>query len=191
MIMKTNKLLVLAALTASLFSACKKDEEEPPVIPNEEELITTLTYTLTPVGGGTPVVFSFKDTDGDGGNAPVVIEGILSANTDYTGVLSLLNESEDPAEDITIEVSEEGVDHQLFYQPEAALNMEVDYSDVDANGKPIGLSTLVSTGTLSSGNLVITLRHEPNKNAAGVSDGDITNAGGETDIEVTFVVEIE
>ena len=35
------------------------------------------------------------------------------------------------------------------------------------------------------------LRHEPDKSAAGVSSGDITNAGGETDIEVSFNVIIE
>jgi hypothetical protein len=189
--MRTYKLLLLGAFFASLFSACKKDEEQPPVLPNEEELITTLTYTLTPVGGGTPVVFSFQDEDGDGGNSPILIEGILSANMDYTGALTLLNESEDPADNITLEVQEEGADHQLFYQIESPLDLDISYADTDANGKPIGLSTLVSTGAASSGNLTITLRHEPDKNAAGVSSGDIANAGGETDIEVTFIVEIE
>lgn len=189
--MRTSKLLFIGALFASLFSACKKDETQAPTIPNEEELITSLIYTLTPVGGGTPVVFSFKDLDGDGGTAPVLIEGILFANTDYTGVLTLLNESEDPALDISLEVAEEGIDHQLFYQVDNALNLTINYSDADLNGSPIGLSTLVSTGTASGGSLVITLRHEPDKTASGVSTGDISNAGGETDIEVTFVVEIE
>jgi len=37
----------------------------------------------------------------------------------------------------------------------------------------------------------VTLRHQPDKGAIGVSDGDITNAGGETDIEVLFDVIIE
>lgn len=189
--MKTPRSIILSILVSTLLFACKKDKEQAPVLPNEEELITTLTYTLTPVGGGAPVVFSFKDIDGDGGNAPVVFEGILAPNTDYTGSLTLLNESEDPTDDITIEVEEEGVDHQLFYQPEASLNLDVSYSDSDSNGKPIGLLTLVSTGSTSSGSLIITLRHEPNKNAPGVSSGDITDAGGETDIEVTFIVEIE
>jgi hypothetical protein len=189
--MKSHKVILLCLSFVTLFSACKKDEEETPVLPNEEELITTLTFTLTPVGGGTPVVFSFKDEDGDGGNAPVIIEGILSANTDYTGAVTLLNESEDPAENITLEVQEESADHQLFYQIESPLDMDISYADTDANGKPLGLSTTVSTGPASTGNLTITLRHEPDKNASGVSSGDITNAGGETDIEVTFSVEIE
>ena len=189
--MKTPPSIILSILFSTLLFACNKDKEQAPVLPNEEELITTLTYTLTPVGGGAPVVFSFKDLDGDGGNTPVVIEGILAPNTNYTGSLTLLNESEDPIDDITIEVEEEGVDHQLFCRPEASLDVEITYSDSDSNGKPIGLLTLVTTGSASSGSLIITLRHKPNKNASGVSSGDITNAGGETDIEVTFIVEIE
>jgi hypothetical protein len=39
--------------------------------------------------------------------------------------------------------------------------------------------------------LKITLRHEPNKKASGVVGGSITNAGGETDIEVSFDVEVK
>jgi hypothetical protein len=35
------------------------------------------------------------------------------------------------------------------------------------------------------------LRHLLNKNAAGVSTGDITNAGGSTDAEVTFPIVVE
>jgi hypothetical protein len=35
------------------------------------------------------------------------------------------------------------------------------------------------------------LIHEPVKDAGGVSSGDITNAGGETDAEATFVVGVQ
>lgn len=31
------------------------------MIPNEEELITTLTFTLTPVDGGSPIILIFQD----------------------------------------------------------------------------------------------------------------------------------
>jgi hypothetical protein len=37
----------------------------------------------------------------------------------------------------------------------------------------------------------VTLIHEPMKSAAGVSSGDITNAGGETDIEVGLPVVVQ
>ena len=41
-----------------------------------------------------------------------------------------------------------------------------------------------------NGTITVILRHEPDKDASGVSNGDITNAGGETDIEVVFNVEV-
>ena len=61
----------------------------------------------------------------------------------------------------------------------------------DADGNPIGLATTVTTGAASTGEFTVILRHEPMKDAQGVKDGDITNAGGETDIEVNFPVEIQ
>ncbi|MCR9066536.1 MAG: hypothetical protein NXI00_21360 [Cytophagales bacterium] len=180
-----KKLLLLLPVIA--FFSCEKED---PVIPNEEELITTLVYTLTPDGGGDPVTFSFTDLDGDGGNAPVVVTEVLASNTTYSGELSLLNESVSPAEDISDEVSEESLEHQFFYSFTGA-DLSVTYNDSDANGNPIGLKTKVITGNASNGQITITLKHEPDKSASGVSDGQIANAGGETDIEVTFNVEIQ
>lgn len=168
--------------------ACEKDD---PIIPNEEELITTVNYQLVPVGGGDTVTLSFVDIDGDGGNAPVISDGVLKANTTYTGSLTLLNESESPAENITEEVEEEGDEHQFFFEKSGTLDLGISYTDVDSEGNPVGLSTSLVTGAASSGTLVITLRHEPSKDATGVSEGLIANAGGETDIEVTFNVEVE
>jgi len=106
--MKIIKLLLALGVFSMLFiTSCEKDEPEDPIIPNEEEVITTLNFTLTPDGGGTPVVLSFQDLDGDGGNAPTISEGTLDNNTIYNGSLELLNELEDPAEDITLEGAEE------------------------------------------------------------------------------------
>ena len=65
------------------------------------------------------------------------------------------------------------------------------YMDMDGNGNPIGLTTTVTTASAGSGAITITLRHEPDKTAAGVAGGDISNAGGETDIEVTFQVNVQ
>ena len=185
--MKTNPFLYILSLASLLFiSACEKDPE----VPNEEELITTLKYTLTPVGGGTPVIFSFKDLDGDGGNAPVIQEGTLEALALYDGAIELLNESQSPAVDITEEVMEESDEHQFFYTF-SNVNATSVYTDMDSNSNPVGIGTLLSTGTASEGTITITLRHLPDKFAAGVSNGDITNAGGETDIEVTFQLKTE
>ncbi len=173
-------------ITAILFTACKKDD---PVIPDEPELITTLNYSLTPIDGGSAVILSFQDLDGDGGNAPTINGGTLEANTSYTGILELLNEAATPVENITEEVEEEAEDHQFFFQSDLS-NLSFIYNDTDANNNPIGITTTLTTGDTAAGNITIILRHEPNKIAAGVSDGDISNAGGETDIEVTFPINV-
>ncbi len=171
-------------------TSCKKDELDDPIIPNEEEVITTLNFTLTPNGGGSAVVLAFRDLDGDGGNAPTITGGTLNANTTYTGSLELLNELESPAEDITKEVKEEANEHQFFFQTSLS-EVGIAYNDLDANGKPIGLATIITTKGASTGTIKVILRHEPAKDASGVSTGDITNAGGETDIEITFNVEVK
>ena len=88
--MKSFKYLYIPLLSLFMaLSSCEKD----PQIPNEEELITTVTYTLTPVSGGDPVIFSFRDLDGDGGQSPVVVLGRPKANTVYNAVVGLYNES--------------------------------------------------------------------------------------------------
>jgi len=182
------KKLLLPILGLFLFiTSCEKDD---PDIPNEEELITTVRYQLTPAGGGTMVELSYTDLDGDGGNAPVIVNGVLDANTTYTGNMILLNEQESPAEDIAEEVLEEGVDHQFFFTS-TSTDLSVAYADQDNNGDAIGLASTVTTLAAGNAELTIVLRHEPNKAASGVAGGDITNAGGETDIEVTFDVTIQ
>ncbi len=175
----------IIAITALTFSSCSNDDD--PV--NEEEVITTVTATLT--NGSNIITLSSRDLDGDGPNAPVVtVSGNLAANTTYTGAVSFLNETSDPVDNITTEVLEEGADHQLFFQAPSSLGTFT-YSDTDANGKPIGLQFSLLTGNASSGNLTITLRHLPNKSASGVATGDITNAGGATDAQVTYPIVVQ
>lgn len=176
-------LLVLGLMITS----CKKDDPE---ITNPEELITTVNYTLSPMSGGNDVVLSFQDLDGDGGNDPIITGGTLAANESYNASIELLNEAEAPTEDITLEVQEEAEDHQLFFISDIS-DVNIAYNDQDANSQPVGLSTTLTTGSAATGTLTIILRHEPNKSATGVSNGDITNAGGETDIEVTIPIEIQ
>ena len=183
-----KNLLLLALLASASFLACGDDDD--PEIPNEEELITTLNYTLVPNGGGTTVVFSFRDTDGDGGEAPVITGGTLESNKVYSGSMELLNESETPSEDITEEIEEEDAEHQFFFSSTKA-DVVIAYADVDGNGDPVGLNSTLTTGSVGSGNITITLRHEPDKSASGVAAGDITNAGGETDIEVTIPFDVQ
>ena len=176
--------------TGLIVLACANDDNPTPV--NEEELITTLTITLTPQGGGTSILLTSRDVDGDGPNPPEIsVSGDLVANAVYDGSVKLLNETVNPVDDITMEVADEAEEHQFFYGAGGGIDLSVDYDDQDADGNPIGLAITLTTGAASSGTLTVTLRHEPDKNGAGVKDGDITNAGGETDIAQTFDLSIQ
>jgi hypothetical protein len=179
------KFLKYALLASTLiFASCSDDDDTPEPV-NEEEVITTLTVTLD--SGSDSVVMQYQDLDGDGPDAATVtVSGSLSANTTYDGSIILLNETESPAENVTEEIEEEDLDHQFFYTVGSGLDVAAEYGDADSEGNPLGLSFILNTGMASSGGLTFTLRHEPNKPNTGLE-----NAGGETDIEVTFDVTVE
>jgi hypothetical protein len=180
--MKFFKYALLASTL--IFASCSDDDDTPEPV-NEEEVITTLTVTLD--SGSDTVVMQYQDLDGDGPDAATVtVSGSLSANTTYDGSIILLNETESPAENITEEIEEEDLDHQFFYTVGSGLDVAAEYGDADSEGNPLGLSFILNTGMASSGGLTFTLRHEPNKPNTGLE-----NAGGETDIEVTFDVTVE
>lgn len=91
---------------------------------------------------------------------------------------------------LTRHIEDDAENHQVFFRISEGLDMSVVYDDKDCNGNPLGIRTTLSTGQPSTGTLTITLLHGPDKFADGVSDGDITNAGGLVDFECTFDVEI-
>lgn len=188
--MNTFKKVSILFLSAMAFTFTSCDDDDPIAV-NEEEVITTLTVTLTPVGGGTTVTLQTRDLDGDGPNAPVITGGTLLANKVYNASIVLLNETETPAENKNEEITEEADEHQFFYQVTNSL-ATFDYLDFDGDGRPLGLTFSVTTGaTTGTGNLTITLIHEPNKTASGVVAGSITNAGGETDIQAIFPITVQ
>ena len=157
-----------------------------PAVINEEEVITTLNVTLIPVGGGTTVTLQTQDLDGDGPNAPVItVSDDLENGKVYNGTIELLNETVNPAEDITEEVEGESDEHQFFYTIGTGLDVSTTYENFDTNGENLGTEFTLTTNTVSSGILTFTLRHEPTKPNTGLTD-----AGGETDISATFDIVI-
>lgn len=183
--MKTTikTLAILATLAA--FTSCDDDD---PVEINEEEVITTVEVKLTNTADpNNEVTFKSVDNDGDGPNAPVqTVTGTLMVNATYNGTVEFLNELESPVEDITEEVEEEGDEHEVFYTTTIS-DLSVTKDDVDADGNPLGLMTTFQTGAAATGTMTVVLRHEPMK----PNDGTLANAGGETDVEVTFDVTVQ
>ena len=183
--MKTMKTGAFYALLTLAMLGCSDDDTTPEII-NEDELITTVILTLTP-DSGDQVVLTTIDLDGDGPDEPVTtVVGSFSENTQYQGAVQFLNETEDPAEDITQEVIEEADEHQVFYTISEGLNIQTTYEDQDTQGNPLGVQITLSTGTASEGSLTVTLRHEPVK----PNDG-LESAGGETDISTSFDVSVQ
>ena len=181
--MKFFKYALLASTL--IFASCSDDDDNTPDPVNEEEVITTLTVTLD--SGSDTVVMQYQDLDGDGPDAATVtVSGSLTANTVYDGSIVLLNETESPAENVTEEIEEEDLDHQFFYTVGSGLDVATDYANFDGDGNPLGTLFVLNVGSASSGGLTFTLRHEPNKPNTGLE-----NAGGSTDIEVTFNVSVE
>ncbi len=178
---KSHVLFLLFALV--FFGACKKDEEEletPPEV-NEEELITTLLLELS--DGTDTFNASFRDLDGPGGDDPVIVSDLeLNENTQYTATIQVLNEADGEFEDITLEVEEEGDEHLFCFGFEGISDIDVAYADSDGI-YGIGIESNWSTATSGSGNVTITLKHQP-----GVKDG--TCDPGDTDIEVSFPISV-
>ncbi len=88
----TNKLTYLFLAFALLIFATSCEDEDPPIC-SCEELVTRVTWTLTPTDAANETVqFSFVDDDGDGGNAPIISStGTLAANASYTGSVIFAN----------------------------------------------------------------------------------------------------
>lgn len=187
-ITRTILLFLLSVLTIA--QGCRDHEVVSPL--NEEELITTVVLTFTELDDqgdpvGEPLAFSWRDEDGSGD--PAIDEIVLSAQTTYALSIEISDESKTPAEDITEEIREESAEHQFFFAVDGAP-VSIGYDDTDDDGKPLGLESLVTVGGSGAGSLTVILRHEPDKNADGVANGDLTNAGGDTDIEAEFPLTI-
>ncbi|MEM6261042.1 MAG: type 1 periplasmic binding fold superfamily protein [Bacteroidota bacterium] len=186
---KTLTLLLAVLAAMMLITSCDNDDDAPTEPPNEEEVITSLTMTFS---GGGVAIFTWIDADGEGPAAPVITEQALQANTTYTVDITLLNTLEMPAENITEEIAEEDDEHQFFFETSAGLDLDIAYADMDDDGNPLGLRTTFTTGAAGTGTVKVTLRHEPTKGITYTPGGAIpSGAGGSTDIEVTFDVEIQ
>ena len=170
--------------TALTLTNCKDSSKE--LKPDDEnELITSVTLKFTEKGTNIVSSFSYKDADGDGGNAPTKFDTVsLRANKAYTLAIELLDESKSPVDDITKEVAEESDEHLFIYTPSPASLLTYTYDDKDKNGIKIGLTGTAQTGAAGAGKLKVQLRHQP-----GVKDG--TSSPGSDDVGLDFNLKIK
>lgn len=193
-------LAVVLVVTGMLhLTSCGDDPEKE----NVPELITKITLTFTPAGGGDPIVISAVDPDGEGPQ-DLAPEGPIELLEGETYILSieLFNELLSPGEDgydLTEEIEEEADEHQFFFgfsndvfsSPTGSGNIapstgSINYEDEDPNGLPVGLVTRWTTGTIQSDKFFrVMLKHLP-----GIKSATSTSADGETDADVTFTLNI-
>jgi hypothetical protein len=186
--------LVLLAMAVS-FTSCKSDDPEPE---NEGEVITDVSLKFTELNSagepiGTPLEFTATDPDGlELGNGPTIETVTLGRGKSYLMEISLFNSIEN--EDITEEIREEKEEHQFFFLGSAFSGTAVlsyTYADEDIDGNPVGLTGRLQAVGFNATQMRIVLRHDLNKNFAGANNPNWENfvqAGGETDLDVTFPV---
>lgn len=188
--MKTNRkwMPVIFLGISVLFTQCDKAKDVEP--DNENELITTVQLKFTESGASAPQTFTYRDVDGDGGNAPSVFEKItLKPNTTYALTVELKDESKTPAEDISEEVREEADEHLFVFTPSPASLLTYTYGDQDSRNFPIGLTGTAKTGAAGTGKLKVQLRHQPPVSGNAVKNG--TPGPGSDDVNLDFDLEVK
>ena len=176
--MKNISFFIFSILFAML--SCSKDH----VHASDHETTTVFKYILT-APDGSQSFFIYEDYDGEGGNAGRKTVSNLKANTNYTGRIEVYTGDSGKLTQITDEIKSEGVDHEFFYQLNTMGAPTVSKTDVDANNNPLGINTTFNTTNTGTFPLTIILRHKPTK-----PNTNLQTAGGDTDVEVVFDVNV-
>lgn len=208
--MKTNLIKIRSKIFSALYltstllsiffiSGCDNDD---PVKEDVPELITKATLTFTPISGSTiEVKVTATDPDGEGVQSLRVDSPInLLGNQSYTLEITLVNElsQTNAGYFISEEVAEEADEHMFFFSwtnnvfgdPTGNGNMDnrsdaVNYEDEDVNGLPLGLKTSWTSASTSTGDFRVVLKHQP-----GLKSASSDSNTGETDLDITFVINI-
>jgi len=183
---QTIKLLAIFFMSSIVITSCSSDDDGGGE--NDDELITTVVLTLTNDANAADVVtMTFTDLDGDGGQDAIYTPAVstLTANATYSGSIQLWNATENPPEDINEEIEDEADEHEFFYTNSAGLTIAK--TDTDLDGNPLGIETTVTTGAANTGSLNVVLRHEPTK----PNNGTAADAGGSTDVSVSYSVNVQ
>lgn len=180
-----GRLLIAASLSSSLFlGGCKKEKKDA-----DSDLghgaVTTIEIVL--VQGTDTVRGRYKDPDGPGGRLPTIDTLRPVGGITYSYFIRLLNESGNPAEDLTSTIFEQQKNtHQLFILPEPdTLFAKATPSDTDDLGRPVGGRGLYEQrqGGSASGALHFVLRHYLNP-----VDKNFGLERGSTDLDVRLPV---
>jgi hypothetical protein len=186
MIRSTLRVVPVLGLLALGVSACGDSTTGPG---GEQELITRVTLTLVPTGGGATLTAYIDDPDGLGPLPPSAQVGSLDmvAGGTYTGTILFENRLVTPPEDITEEVEEEAEEHGIIYTVGGTTGTTVTINDTDADGKFLGLDYTVTAGaTPGAGTLRVVLCHYDDAPKPMTA----SSCAGDTDIDLTFTFNV-
>ncbi|GMQ27573.1 hypothetical protein [Algoriphagus confluentis] len=189
--------LYLFAALGFAFASC---ESEDPVEENDGEVITDVTLTFqemdesnNPVGS--PFSFTASDPQGiEVGGSPTIETVTLTRGKTYLMTIEVYNSIED--EDITEEIEEEADEHQFYFLGSGFDSNILSISYADPDGIALGLRNMLTVSSSPGTNntqMRVVLRHDLDKNSPGADDPNFANfvqAGGESDLDITFPVVI-
>jgi len=186
-IQRVKQLSIIAFL--AIAASCKKDDDQPnipqPII-NEPESITSVELHFTAQDGSSTFHEDWDDPDGLGGDEPTIESIVLDSGMTYDVEVSFLDRSSGTSEDLTSEIEEEAAEHIVCYSLDASTENVLEIVSTDSDGTyGVGLNSEWQTKDIGSGNLSLTLKHQPD----GIKDG--TCDPGETDVEVIFPISIQ
>ncbi|MAR43524.1 MAG: hypothetical protein CMC48_05470 [Flavobacteriaceae bacterium] len=168
-------------LASTVIYSCSKSDDEPEEV-NEQEVINRVSIVLSEGSNSQTVTWN------EGSTPPAIT---LDVDKVYTASIYFYDAS-DPTdvEDITLEIIEEVDEHYCLWEIAGLSNLTITSASTDyagSDGIPINLVTDWSTGGAESGNIKVTLIHEPTTK----SGTNRASFGGETDIELTFPTTVQ
>ena len=182
----------LFSLVIILSIGCNKEEE--PTIRLEDEAITNLNLTFSPTDGSSVVVFSFEDLGDASGLPSTVSSNPLEMGKEYEIKADLVSRETSPIKILTGKIRDAGTDYQLFMSvtPDNVFQ-SLEYTDMDSNGKPIGINVRGTTSDrFTTGLMKVTLIRNPDKSIIyEIGEGVPSGIGGVVEIEATFDVIIQ
>ena len=169
---------------------------------HDHEAISKVILDLVSQADGSAQTINYSDPQTKNGGADAEI--VLASGTTYDLGITVLNDEEDPIEDITLEIIDEMDEHQVFFTGSVIDDGSVTftYEDEDSNGLPLGLDNTLTGVAAGSGDLVITLQHMAEQDGnpvkrAGMAD-DVAAEGlagiageGAADFSIAFDLVVE
>ncbi len=163
----------------SFFCSC--DKTKNPKAESEHDAITTVSLIFSQ-NNVVLDTFQFDDPDGVGGLPPRQLDTLfLERNQSYQVRVLFANKTKTPAVDVTPTIVQQGFAHEVYYLPNN-LAIDIEKTDRDGLGFPLGLSSIWRTGTnTASGAVRVKLMHKPSVKGSN----DSPNLG-HSDVDVDF-----